>query len=79
MQKNRTYSDLSLRPNELNIPKTEIRKKIDAFKQIISNIEKVKEQVKLKIKEPKKKIKDIPSEILSFLQNMLKSKKKIMR
>ena len=59
-QKHQHHRELSLRLNELYNSKTEIRKKIDALKQIISLIEDVKEQVKMIIKELKKKIKNIP-------------------
>ena len=59
-KKNRTYTDLSLRINKLNISKTDQKIKIEALKQIISQIEEVKEGVKLKIKQLKKKIKHLP-------------------
>ena len=42
--------------------KTDIRKKIEAFKQIILHVEEVKEQFKLKNIEIKKKIRNIPKE-----------------
>ena len=61
-KKNRTYTDLSLRVNKLNISKTDLKNKIEALKQIISHIEQAKEEVKLKIKQLKKKIKNIPKE-----------------
>ena len=61
-KKNRSYTDLSLRINKLNISKTDQKKKIEALKQIISHIEEVKEGVKLKIKQLKKKIKNLPAE-----------------
>ena len=61
-KKNRTYTDLSLRVNKLNISKTDQKNKIEALKQIISHIEEVKEGVKLKIKQLKKKIKKLPIE-----------------
>ena len=62
MKKNRTYTDLSLRVNELKNIKTDLKNKIEALNQIISHIEEVKEGVKLKIKQLKKKIKQIPKE-----------------
>ena len=61
-QKNRIYTDLSLRLIELRNSKTDLRNKIDALNQIISHIEDVKEQVKLKIKQLKNKIKNLPKE-----------------
>ena len=61
-KKNRTYTDLSLRVNKLNISKTDLKNKIEALKQIISHIEQAKNEVKLKIKQLKKKIKNLPIE-----------------
>ena len=61
-EKNRTYTDLSLRVNKLNFSKTDQKNKIEALKQIISHIEEVKEETKLKIKQLKKKIKNLPVE-----------------
>ena len=61
-KKNRTYTDLSLRVNKLNISKTDLKNEIEALKQIISHIEQAKEEVKLKIKQLKKKIKNLPVE-----------------
>ena len=61
-KKNRTYTDLSLRINKLNISKTDLENKIQALKQIISHVEDVKGGVKLKIKELKKKIENLPVE-----------------
>ena len=61
-QKDRNYWELSLRLNEWNISKTDTKRKLDALKQKLSLIEEVKEQVELKIRELKKKIKNIPTE-----------------
>ena len=61
-KKNRTYTDLSLRVNKLNISKTDLKNKIEALKQIISHIEEVKNEVKLEIKQLKQKIKNLPIE-----------------
>ena len=47
---------------ELKNSKTVIRNEIDALNQIISHIEEAKDEVKLKIKQLKKKIKNIPKE-----------------
>ena len=51
-----------MRINKLNISKTDQKNKIEALKQKISHIEEVKEGVKLKIKQLKKKIKNLPVE-----------------
>ena len=48
--------------NKLNISKTDQKNKIEALKQIISHIEEVKEVVTIKIKQLKKKIKNLPVE-----------------
>ena len=61
-QKDRKNGELSRRINELKNLKTDHRKKIDTLKQIILHIEEVKDEVILKIKELKKKIKNIPKE-----------------
>ena len=61
-QKNNQFQDLSLKINKLKFTKIDIKNEIEALKQIISQIEEVKEGVKLKIKELKKKIKTIPKE-----------------
>ena len=51
-----------MKVNKLNISKTDLKNKIETLKQIISHIERAKEGVKLKIKQFKKKIKNIPKE-----------------
>ena len=51
-----------MRVNKLNISKTDLKNKIQALKQIISHIEQAKEEVKLKIRQLKKKIKNLPVE-----------------
>ena len=61
-KKNRNYTDLSLRHIELKNSKTDLKNKIDALNQIISHIEEIKDVVKLKIKQLKKKIKNLPVE-----------------
>ena len=61
-KKNRSYTDLSLRINKINISKTDQKNKIEALKQIISHIEEGKNRVKSKIKQLKKKIKTLPVE-----------------
>ena len=78
-KKNRTYTDLSLRVNNLNISKTDLKNKIQALKQIISHIEDAKRGVNLKIKELKKKIKNFLKKTRLISQNMLKNKKKRKR
>ena len=57
-KRNRTYTDLSLGVNKLNTSKTDLRNKIEALKQMISHIEEVKDGIKRKIKQLKKKIKN---------------------
>ena len=59
-QKDWKHRELSSRLIEWNVSKTDIGNEIDAFKQIILDIEEVEDQVKLKIKELKKKFKNIP-------------------
>ena len=61
-KKNRSYTDLSLKINKLNISKTDLKNKIEALKQIISHIEEGKNRVKSRIKQLKKKIKNLPVE-----------------
>ena len=61
-QKNRNYIDLSLRLIEIKNSKIDLKNKIDVLNQIISHIEDVKEEVKLKIKQLKNKIKNLPKE-----------------
>ena len=61
-QKNRNYTDLSLRLIELMKSKIDLKNKTDALNQIISHVEDVKEEVKLKIKQLKNKIKNLPKE-----------------
>ena len=53
-----------MRVIELKISKTDLRNKIDALKHLFSHIEEVKERVKIKIKELKKKFKNLPKENL---------------
>ena len=61
-QKNRNYIDLSLRLIELKISKLHLKNEINALNQIILHIKDVKEEVKLKIKQIKNKIKNLPKE-----------------
>ena len=61
-QKNRNYNDLSLRLIEIKNSKIDLKNKIDVLNQIISHVEDVKEEVKLKIKQLKNKIKNLPKE-----------------
>ena len=78
-QKNRNYINLSLKINKLKFSKTDLKNKIEALNQIISHIEEAKEEVKLKIKQLKTKIKNIPKKTLLILQNRLNNKKKKTR
>ena len=61
-QKNHQFQDLSLKINKLKFSKIDIKNEVEALEQIISHIEDVKDEVKLKIKELKKKSKKIPEE-----------------
>ena len=61
-QKNHQFQDLSLKLNKLKYSKIDIKNEIDALNQIIPVIEDAKEQVKLKIKQLKNKIKNLPKE-----------------
>ena len=61
-QKNRNYNDLSLRFIEIRNSKLDLKNAINALNQIISHVEDVKEEVKLKIKQLKNKIKNLPKE-----------------
>ena len=51
-----------MRPNELKMLKTDLNNKIEALNQIISHIEELTVEVKLKLKQLKKKIKKILKE-----------------
>ena len=61
-QKKRNYIDHSLKLIEIKNSKFDIKNEIDALTQIISHVEDVKEEVKLKIKQLKNKIKNLPKE-----------------
>ena len=61
-QKNGNYMDLSLRLIEIKNSKLDLRNEINALNQIISHVEDVKGGVKLKIKQIKNKIKNIPKD-----------------
>ena len=61
-QKYKQHRELSSRPNVLKNSKTDFKNNIEALYQIISNIEEVKDEVILKIKQLKKKIKNLPIE-----------------
>ena len=57
--------------------KIDLKNKIDALNQIISHVEDVKEEVKLKIKQLKNKIKNLPKENpFDFTDIVEKQKKK---
>ena len=53
-----------MRVIELKNSKTDLKNKIDALKHLFSHIEEVKEQVKIKIEELKRKFKNLPKENL---------------
>ena len=78
-QKNHQFQDLSLKINKLKFSKIDIKNEIEALEQIISHIDDAKDGVKLKIKELKKKIKNIPQENPFDFTEYIKSKKKKTR
>ena len=61
-QKNKQFQDLYLKTNKLKFSKIDIKNEIEALDQIILHIEKLKDEVKLKIKQLKNKIKNLPKE-----------------
>ena len=61
-QKNRNYIDLSLRFLKKTFSKLDLKNEINALNQIISHIEDAKEEVELKIKQIKNRIKNLPKE-----------------
>ena len=61
-QKDRKNQDLLLKLSMLNNSKSDLKIKIDVVKQIISHIEEVKDEVKLKTKELEKKFNNNPKE-----------------
>ena len=61
-QQKRNYIDLSLRVIELKNSKIHLKNEMDALNRIISHVEDVKEEVKLKIKQLKNRIKNLPKE-----------------
>ena len=76
-QKHQHDRELFLRVVEFRNSKTQIRKKIDALKQIILHIEEMKLEVKLKIKEIKtRKLKTFLKKTRLISQNLLKNKKR---
>ena len=75
-QKNRNYIDLSLRLTEIKSSKIDLKNKIDALNQIILHVEDVKEEVKLRIKQLKNKMKNLPKENpFDFTEYVNKQKK----
>ena len=61
-KKNKQFQDLYLKINKLNFSKIDIENEIEALDQIILHMEKLKDEVKLKIKQLKNKIKNLPKE-----------------
>ena len=61
-QKNKQFQDLYLKINKLKFSKIDIKNEIEALDQIILHMEKLKDGVKLKIKQLKNKIKNLPKE-----------------
>ena len=76
-KKNRNYIDLSLRLIEIKNSKLDLKNEIDVLNQIISRVEDMKEEVKLKIKQLKNKIKKLPKENpFDFTDNVEKQRRK---
>ena len=63
-QKNEQFQDLYLKINKLKFSKIDIKNEIEALDQIIRHMEKLKDEIKLKIKQLKNKIKNLPKENL---------------
>ena len=61
-QKNKQFQDLYLKINKLKFSKIDIKNEIEALDQIILHMEKLKDGIKLKIKQLKNKIKNLPKE-----------------
>ena len=61
-QKNKQFQDLYLKINKLKVSKIDIKNEIEALDQIILHMEKLKDEFKLKIKQLKNKIKNLPKE-----------------
>ena len=78
-QRSCQYRELSSRINELKNSKTDVENKIEALKQIILHNEEVKDEVKLKIKQLKKKNKQFPEEIPFDFTDYVERQKKRKR
>ena len=61
-KKNKQFQDLYLKNIKLKFSKIDIEKEIEVLDQIILHMEKLKDEVKLKIKQLKNKIKNLPKE-----------------
>ena len=61
-RKNKQFQDLYLKINKLKFSKIDIKNEIEALDQIILHMEKLKDGIKLKIKQLKNKIKNLPKE-----------------
>ena len=61
-QKNKQFQDLYLKINKLKFSKIDIKNEIEALDQIILNMEKLKDEIKLKIKQLKNRINNLPKE-----------------
>ena len=61
-QKNKQFQDLYLKINKLKLSKIDIKNEIEALDKIILHMEKLKDEVKLKIKQIKNKIINLPKE-----------------
>ena len=61
-KKNKQFQDLYLKINKLKFSKKDIKSEIEALDQIILHMEKLKDEVKLKIKQLKNRLKNLPKE-----------------
>ena len=61
-KKNKQFQDLYLKINKLKFSKIDIKNQLEALDQITLHMEKLKDGIKLKIKQLKNKIKNLPKE-----------------
>ena len=74
-KKNKQFQDLYLKINKLKFSKIDIKSEIEALDQIILHMEKLKDEIKLKIKKLKTKIKNLPKETPFDLTDIVEKQK----
>ena len=74
-QKNKQFQDLHLKINKLKFSKIDIKNEIEALDQIILHMEKLKDEIKLKTKRLKNKIKNLPKENPFDLTDIVEKRK----